>query len=246
MKIYEAYDRIKLEEHFKNPQNVREFLNEFENELIEENSERLKEMLSDATWEVFAKFQLHPSEKKYFIGGSAILYIFPKLVEFLDLKRNVGDLDIIIPYREYWEKAGLGEEYDKNGIFRAESENGEIEVFNIWAPDRAGVEYADVSVRSTEEILKDAKFIDGYWYMSIMDVLDYKMKLHRDKEIKASNILIDYAIGKIVDKGEFLYKLAKAIGIRNTAEYVHMTNHKEMKKAAQKIRNNLSNALSGG
>lgn len=243
MKISESYNRLQLEEEYKNPEKVREFWNTFETELITENKSKLMDFLGDLNWKVFQHFQIHPSEKKYFIGGSAILYLYPKLITLFELHENIGDLDVVIPDREYWERADLGEEFDNGGIFRADTETGEIEVFNVWDPSKAGEQFANMSIRSTSQILKDAKFIEGYWYMSIKDVLDYKLKLSRDKEIKVNKLIVDYISGKITDKLTFLFKLHDAVGLGNTIDYVKMTSQDEIKKIAQDTQNKMGGAL---
>ena len=232
-----------LEQKYRDPENVREFWNTFENELITENSTRLKDFLGDLTWEVFQHFQIHPSEKKYFIGGSAILYLYPKLIKLFELHENIGDLDVVIPEKKYWDNAGLTKEFEGNGIYRAETEEGEIEVFSVWDPSKAGEQFANLSIRSTEEILKDAKLIGGYWYMSIKDVLDYKLKLNRDKEVEVHKLIVDYISGKITDKITFLYKLHDAVGFKNTVDYVKMTNKQEIKKIAQNTRTKMGGML---
>lgn len=107
--------------------------------------------------------------------------------EFLKkLSKKVGEKNIPIVmdrFKKQWEQHG-GKIYrpggSKDGLKLSKSD---IEAFDVWEPSRIkGAK--DVNVRSTEEILKDAVKIGGYYYMSIYDIFDYKSKLNRDKEKK--------------------------------------------------------------
>ena len=76
--------------------------------------------------------------------------------------------------------------FDKR-IYRPGSGNGgmnfinlDIEVFDVWDPNR--IPGYNVKVRTTEEIIKNAVKIGGYYYMSVRDVVDYKWQLGREKE----------------------------------------------------------------
>jgi hypothetical protein len=79
------------------------------------------------------------------------------------------------------EESRVGKRIASRGIYRPTSD-GSIEVFTEWNPAKAGGQYADTNVRSTDEILQSASPVGGYYYMSFFDVMDYKTKLGREKE----------------------------------------------------------------
>jgi hypothetical protein len=197
-------------------------LKEFWEELEEDFSgydDNLKELLSRAQTLVFDKFKINPRDKQYFIGGSARLYLFPKLKEAFNLTGNIGDLDIIIPNKQLWYNAGLEREWNANGIYRPTSD-GSVEVFNIWDPSKAGGAYANVQVRSTNEIMNSSSFINGYWFMSLTDVMDYKTSLNRDKEKEVVDLIDKYRVSNNIDKQTFLRKMISVIGLDNTKEFI--------------------------
>ena len=169
------------------------FLKEFwgnvsEDLLSEVDTSGINALLSKADELVFKKFRILPNNKSYFIAGSARLYLYPKLRDAFGLSGTIGDLDLVIPNEQLWVNAGLQEELQKGGIYRPTSD-GSVEAFTIWDPSKAGGSYADVKVRSTNEILASADLIDGYYYMSMADVADYKTKLSRDKEQEVVNLI---------------------------------------------------------
>lgn len=176
--------------------------------LLKENLDpSLQALLKEADKLVFKKFGIDKSEKKYFIAGSAKLYTAPELKTVFDLKNTkLGDLDIIIPNKEDWDKAGLG---DKFKTKYAASDT--IEVFSEWDPKKAGEKYADLDFRSTEEIFQDSTKINGYWFMALKDVTDYKLKLDREKEQEINSLTSDFDKGGS-DKISILRKLISTIG----------------------------------
>jgi hypothetical protein len=162
----------------------------------------LDDLLKESNTVIFDKFNIKPNVKGiYFIAGSAALYLYPELIDEINaldkehqMPKVAGDLDIVIPDAQVWVNAGLGE-YAKIGIYRPyqlkpPTTNMNIEAFTIWEPSKAGGEYANVSVRTSSEILGDATLVGGYYFMSLQDVFEYKYKMGRDKE-KAIRILID-------------------------------------------------------
>lgn len=169
MNLTEIYINVFFENFFKELQE--EYL------LKEETNPILQDLLDKANELVFKKFGIDPKDKVYFIAGSAALHLFPSLRDQLKLRGAIGDLDIVIPDSKYWKQAGLEGEtvYRPNGDKR-------IEVFTEWDPTKAGGEYADLSVRSDSDILKDAFQYQGYWFMNLIDIFDYKVKLSRPKE----------------------------------------------------------------
>ena len=136
---------------------LREFWAELEEDLQldEAIDPGLSKLLGEANKIVFEKFGIRKSDKVYFIAGSARLYLYPELRDAFKLKGSIGDLDIVIPDKEIWKKAGLEKELQAGGIYRPTSD-GSIEVFTEWNPAKAGGQYADTQVRSTEEILQSA------------------------------------------------------------------------------------------
>ena len=194
MNLTEIYIKLFFENFFKELQE--------EYPLNEESNPALQELLTKANKLVFEKFGINPSDKVYFIAGSAALYLFPILRDKLDLRSTVGDLDIVIPEAKYWKQAGL----EGQTIYRPEKDK-RIEAFTEWNPKKAGGDYENVSVRSTSDILKDAFQSQGYWFMSLIDIFDYKMKLGRPKEKDILDKIKAYQEGTIADKISLLRQL---------------------------------------
>jgi hypothetical protein len=192
---------------------LKEFWNEFEQDLQlnEDIDPGLASLLQEANTLIFEKFNIEPSEKKYFIAGSARLYLYPELIDAFNLPGGIGDLDIVIPDKNLWINAGLEKELKAGGIYRPTSD-GSIEAFTVWDPSKAGGAYANVQVRPTNEILQNSTQVGGYYYMSFMDVMDYKTSLNRDKEKEVVNLIMKYRKGSFKDKREFLRQILDAIG----------------------------------
>lgn len=198
---------------------LNEFWKQLDEEMVAGYDRGLNKLLDNAQTIIFDKFKINPKDKQYFIAGSARLFIYPKLKDAFGLTGNIGDLDIVIPNKELWINAGLEEQWNANGIYRPTSD-GSIEAFNIWDPSKAGGAYADVSVRSTNEVLNDCSFINGYWFMSLMDVMDYKTSLNRDKEKQVVELINAYRDSHYVDKQSFLRKIVKLIGLEDTKRFI--------------------------
>lgn len=201
---------------------LKEIWQELEEELqLDENVDAgLASLLKEADKIVFEKFGIdHTKPGTYFIAGSARLYLFPELREIFNLKGTLGDLDIIIPDKNLWIKAGLKNELSKGGIYRPTSD-GSIEVFTEWNPSKAGGAYADTQVRSTAEIMRSSNSIGGYYYMSLADVIDYKVKLGRDKEQEVVSLVKQYLNGDIKDKKEFLRLVVQTVGKENARKFL--------------------------
>lgn len=210
MRIFETYAKENI---------LREFWNQLQEELLTEENSALNDLLERANELVFNKFNIRPNDKVYFIAGSARLYLYPKLREAFDLKGEIGDLDIVIPNKELWINAGLEGNWNRNGIYRP-TQDGSIEVFNVWDPSKAGEEFADTKVRSTNAILIDANQINGYYFMSLGDIIDYKMSLNREKEQEVVNLITQYQQSNYEDRKTFLRKIAKLIGLNKTKEFL--------------------------
>ena len=204
---------------------IREFfLKEFwgnisEDLLSEVDTAGIEPLLRRADELIFKKFRILPTNRSYFIAGSARLYLYPKLREAFGLEGTIGDLDIVIPNEKLWLDAGLQDELNKGGIYRP-TQDGSVEAFTIWDPSKAGGSYADVRVRSTSEILADADEINGYFYMSMADVADYKTKLSREKEQEVVNLINQYKESSTEDKHSFLRQIIHTIGLNNAREFL--------------------------
>jgi len=199
---------------------LKEFWGNISEDLLNEvDTSGIEPLLVKADELIFKKFGIVPNNKSYFIAGSARLYIYPKLRDAFELSGDIGDLDIVIPNEEFWVNAGLTEELKNGGIYRP-TQDGSIEAFTIWDPSKAGGSYASVKVRPTNEILADADLINGYYYMNMADVADYKTKLSRDKEQEVVNLINSYKESNNEDKYSFLKLIVKAIGLDNTKEFL--------------------------
>jgi hypothetical protein len=184
--------------------------------LLKENLDpSLQALLKEADELVFEKFKINPSEKKYFLAGSAKLYTAPELKDVFDIKATkLGDLDIVIPNKKDWDNAGLGDQFKTK--YEA---SDKIEVFSEWDPKKAGEKYADLDFRSTEEIFQDATKINGYWFMALKDVTDYKLKLDREKEQEVNSLTSEFDKGGS-DKVSILRKIIQTIGPEKAKEFL--------------------------
>lgn len=211
---------MRLSEIYINEFFLKEFWKQVSEDLLNEvDTSGLDNLLSKANEIIFQKFNINPKNRVYFIAGSARLYLYPKLRDAFGLSGTIGDLDIVIPDEQLWIKAGLTEELKNGGIYRP-TQDGSIEAFTIWAPEKAGGLYADVKVRPTSEILKNADFINGYYYMNMLDVADYKTKLNRDKEQEIVELINKYKESNTEDKTGFLRQIVNIIGLKNTRDFL--------------------------
>lgn len=199
---------------------LKEFWSQVSEDLLDEvDGGGLDSLLSQANKIIFEKFKINPKDRVYFIAGSARLYLYPKLRDAFGLTGTIGDLDIVIPNEELWVQAGLTEELKNGGIYRP-TQDGSIEAFTLWSPEKASGRYADVKVRSTNEILKDADFINGYYFMNMADVADYKTKLGREKEQEVVNLINKYKESNVEDKNSFLKQIIGIIGFNNAKDFL--------------------------
>lgn len=186
---------------------------------INEQDSGLTNLLSQANEIVFKKFGIQPKERKYFIAGSARLYLYPQLRDAFNLTGTIGDLDIVIPHQEDWVKAGLEKEWNEGGIYRP-TNDGSIEAFNVWDPARAGGDYASVQVRPSEQILREATNIGGYFFMPLIDVIDYKTSMNRKKEQDVVSLINAYQKSGEDDRRGFLIRMIRLIGLDKTKEFL--------------------------
>lgn len=199
---------------------LKEFWKQVEEDLIAEGEDSgLKELIQRANEIIFAKFNIDPKDRVYSIVGSARLYLYPTLRDAFGLEGTIGDLDMVIPDKKLWIEAGLEENWNKGGIYRP-TDDGSIEAFNEWAPQKAGGAYADVQVRSTADIVRDSTLINGYYFMSIQDIMDYKTKLGREKEKEVVELINQYQRSNVDNKKEFLKRIVRLIGLDKTREFL--------------------------
>jgi hypothetical protein len=184
---------------------LKQFCEEIENnlQLSEDNSNAdLQSLLEKANDIIFPRFGISPSDRyKYFIAGSARLHLYPELSSILNDK--IGDLDIVVPGEEEWKHLEnylidndipYNKEDLKKGIYRPE-EDDRIEAFKKWDPSKTDPsKFKDTDFSSTETILKTSnrKPVNGYYFMTLYDIVDYKMKLNRKKEEAVTELLIQY------------------------------------------------------
>ncbi len=216
MKLSKLYDEIIVRDAWNQ---LEQALNE--TTLLEEGANSLTELIDGADKYIFPAFEIKASEaNRYFIAGSARLYLYPGLVEFInkitqetggdEISTTPGDLDIIV-----LDKSGAWETLKNNmqgknvdmehfnrdfsqGIYRPGGPKGlgftemDIEAFDKWLPQKAGGQYQDVNVGNTEEIAARATEFNGYYFMSLYDVINYKFSLGRAKEKKIAELIQSY------------------------------------------------------
>ena len=188
-------------------------------ELNEGGDSGVTDLLAKSNSIIFEKFKVNPKEKVYSIVGSARLYLYPTLREAFGLTGTIGDLDMVFPRKEDWINAGLEDNWNKDGLYRP-TDDGSIEAFNVWDPSRAGGAYADVKVRSTEQVIADSTLINGYYFMSLEDIMDYKTSLNRDKEKDVVELINAYAKGDIGNRKVFLIKIIRLLGVGKAKEFL--------------------------
>jgi len=183
--------------------------------ILDEGNDKLMGLINEANDTLFKPFGIDPSEKKYFISGSARLYLYDGLPEFInniskkfggaEIPAEPGDLDVVIPNRKQWVtlKSNLNGKVDSsklnsqlnNFIYRPQElgiSEKDIEAFDVWDPARAGGDYADTKVDDTDTILNRATEFNGYYFMSLYDVIAYKYQMGREKEKRIADLINDF------------------------------------------------------
>lgn len=188
-------------------------------ELNEGGDAGVTSLLAKSNSIIFDKFQVDPKDKVYSIVGSARLYLYPTLREAFGLTGTIGDLDMVFPRKEDWVNAGLEENWNKDGLYRP-TDDGSIEAFNVWDPSRAGGAYADVKVRPTNTVIADSTLINGYYFMSLEDIMDYKTSLNREKEQDVVKLIQQYAKSGVDNRREFIIRIVKLIGVPKAKEFL--------------------------
>jgi len=202
---------------------LKEFADDLENSLTEASVSpppRLKMFLKKADEFVFKPFGIKPTEQAYFIAGSARLYLYPELIKSLNLK-PIGDLDMVVPDNDHWDDL---EEYVKKfpneNVPPEEIElrqysptpEEDVEVFDKWLPKYDEEATGDFEVRDTNTILKNARNLGGYYYMSFYDIIDYKFALKRDKERPIIDLLVRYKNGSPEERESIKKQVMSILG----------------------------------
>ena len=94
----------------------------------------------------------------------------------------------------------------------------DIEAFDVWAPNRAGGEYASTEVDDTNVILNRASEYNGFYYMSIQDVLAYKTQMTRDKEKRIAELINTFTDRRSKRTKEQLFDIIARIVRINTSK----------------------------
>lgn len=101
--LYEAYQKMLISESWKK---LEEILSN-ESFVQEIDTVNINDLLSQSRLLIFDAFGIDPSDKKYFIAGSARLFKNPGLLKVLNkMDKNfplrIGDLDVIVPNESDW------------------------------------------------------------------------------------------------------------------------------------------------
>ena len=197
----------------------------------DEMDSSLKSLLDNANSLVFDEFGIKPSERKYFVAGSSRLYLSKELRDTFNLTSSIGDLDIVIPDKKIWNNlidldTAINNltniiENLKRGIYRPTSDDS-IEAFQIWLPGIVDKKYEGMSVRDSNEILSDSRFKQGYYFMPIRDVVEYKFKLNRDKEQDVVKLVNQYRESSPQEKRVIVKKIISLFGIEEARKLLSL------------------------
>ena len=97
------------------------------------------------------------------------------------------------------------------------------------AKRNAGVTVVVISLRAerpgqkvifTDSLQIEATNINGYYFMSLYDIIDYKTAMGREKEQEIVNLIKKYQESGINNRKGFLRTMAKVIGIDKTKEFL--------------------------
>jgi hypothetical protein len=239
MKLSEIYEEMFIKDAWDK---LEEALNE--TVLLEEGNTKLDALIQEAEKVVFSNFGIDSSEKKYFIAGSARLYLYPGLIDFINeltekmgkeygpqppkTPSEPGDLDIVIPSKEDWIKlknnvsgkvdTDVFESNFNKKIFRPNElglTNMDIEAFDEWAPQRAGGEYSNTKVDDTRNILNRATKFNDHYFMNMYDVINYKFQMGRTKDLKIAQLINSYITRREKrSKGDLFKILSRIIRMR--------------------------------
>jgi len=200
-------------------------------DLLTEVSSKLQTLLDLADKHIFAPMDIDPKEHAYFIAGSARIFLYPELIKAVKIDRTIGDIDIVIPDKKYWKNAGKEDLYNKGWEFEVDGK--ELSVFSSWDPRLGADQALDYNVASTSDILSRADLIDGHWFMDFADIIDYKMRLGREKEEQFVQLFMRYKNSSPQERSVILRRIIKVIGRKEAEQFLDMT--KAGKKQATEI-----------
>ena len=109
----------------------------------------------------------------------------------------------------------------KRGIYRPTNDNS-IEAFQVWLPGIVDKKYEGMSVRESNVILSDSKFKQGYYFMPIRDVVEYKFKLNRDKEQDVVKLVNQYRQSSPQEKRVIVKKIISLFGIEEARKLLSL------------------------
>ena len=109
----------------------------------------------------------------------------------------------------------------------------ELSVFSSWDPRLGADQALDYNVASTSDILSRADLIDGHWFMDFADIIDYKMRLGREKEEQFVQLFMRYKNSSPQERSVILRRIIKVIGRKEAEQFLDMT--KAGKKQAAEI-----------
>jgi hypothetical protein len=200
-------------------------------DLLTEVSSKLQTLLDLADKHVFEPMGIDPKDQAYFIAGSARIFLYPELIKAVNIDRDIGDIDIVVPDRKYWENAGKEDLYNKGWEFEVDGK--ELSVFSSWDPRLGADQAADYQVADTGDILKRADKLEGHWFMDFADIIDYKMRLGREKEEQFVKLFMRYKNSSPQERAVVLRRIIRLIGRENAEQFLDMT--KAGKKQAAEI-----------
>ena len=200
-------------------------------DLLTEASSKLQTLLKLADKHVFGPMGIDPKDQVYFIAGSARIFLYPDLLSSVNINRQIGDIDIVVPDRKYWENAGKEDLYSKG--WEIEVDGKELSVFSYWDPRKGADQAVDYQVADTKDILNRADLINGHWFMDFADIIDYKMRLGREKEEQFVKLFMQYKNSSPQQRAVILRQIINTIGLSNAKQFLDMT--KVGKKQAAEI-----------
>lgn len=199
--------------------------------LLIEVSSKLQTLLDLADKHVFEPMGIDPNDQAYFIAGSARIFLYPELIKAVNIDRDIGDIDIVVPDRKYWKNAGKEDLYSKGWEFEVDGK--ELSVFSSWDPRKGADQAADYQVADTRDILNRADQLEGHWFMDFADIIDYKMRLGREKEEQFVKLFMRYKNSSPQERAVILRRIIRLIGRKNAEQFLDMT--KAGKKQAEEI-----------
>ena len=79
-----------------------------------------------------------------------------------------------------------------------------------------------MSVRESNVILSDSRFKQGYYFMPIRDVVEYKFKLNRDKEQDVVKLVNQYRQSSPQEKRVIVKKIISLFGIEEARKLLSL------------------------